>query len=185
MEASPSSTKALAFHRVRRGRSSSASRRGRSDRPGTGLGLAIVETLARRWGGSASIRNRETGGARAEVRLPVDRSARNLEQVSLMRTAALGLLGLVLAVAVGYGVHLITRDTISLPVVQLQQPAQLAPPAATSTARTTTAETQTEAETETGRTTTDDRGTETEDNSGSGSSGRGRGRGRGGGGDDD
>ena len=103
----------------------------------------------------------------------------------LMRTAALGLLGLVLAVAVGYGVHLITRDTISLPVVQLQQPAQLAPPAATSTARTTTAETQTETETETGGTTTEDRGTETEDNSGSGSSGRGRGRGRGGGGDDD
>ena len=56
-------------------------RRGRSDRPGTGLGLAIVETLARRWGGSASIRNRETGGAHAEVRLPVDRTARELEQV--------------------------------------------------------------------------------------------------------
>ena len=57
-------------------------RRGRSDRPGTGLGLAIVETLARRWGGTASIRNRESGGARAEVRLPVDRTARDLEQVS-------------------------------------------------------------------------------------------------------
>ena len=59
-----------------------------------------------------------------------------------MRTAALGLLGLVLAVVVGYGVHLITRETISLPVVQLEQPAPLAPPAATSTARTTTAETE-------------------------------------------
>jgi two-component system, OmpR family, sensor kinase len=45
--------------------------RGRSDRPGTGLGLAIVETLARRWGGSASIRNRDGGGARAEVSFPV------------------------------------------------------------------------------------------------------------------
>jgi signal transduction histidine kinase len=45
-------------------------RRGRSDRPGTGLGLAIVETLARRWGGSASIRTRDEGGARAEVVLP-------------------------------------------------------------------------------------------------------------------
>jgi signal transduction histidine kinase len=46
-------------------------RRGRSDRPGTGLGLAIVEALARRWGGSASISNREGGtGARAEVVLP-------------------------------------------------------------------------------------------------------------------
>jgi signal transduction histidine kinase len=45
-------------------------RRGRSDRPGSGLGLAIVETLARRWGGSASIRTRPSGGARAEVVLP-------------------------------------------------------------------------------------------------------------------
>ena len=45
-------------------------RRGRSDRPGSGLGLAIVETLARRWGGSASIRSRDEGGARAEVVLP-------------------------------------------------------------------------------------------------------------------
>jgi signal transduction histidine kinase len=38
--------------------------------PGTGLGLALVATLARRWGGSASIANRTEGGARAEVRLP-------------------------------------------------------------------------------------------------------------------
>lgn len=103
-----------------------------------------------------------------------------------MRTAALGLLGLLLAVVVGYGVHLITRETISLPVVQLEQPARLAPPAATSTARTTTAET----ETQTAATTTEDRGTKTEDNSGSGSSGsdssgKGRGRGRSGGEDDD
>ena len=45
-------------------------RRGRTDLPGTGLGLAIVETLARRWGGSASIRSRDEGGARAEVVLP-------------------------------------------------------------------------------------------------------------------
>jgi two-component system, OmpR family, sensor kinase len=57
-------------------------RRGRSDRPGTGLGLAIVETLARRWGGSASIRNRETGGAHAELRLPVERPVRDLERVN-------------------------------------------------------------------------------------------------------
>jgi signal transduction histidine kinase len=46
-------------------------RRGRSDRPGTGLGLAIVDTLARRWGGSASIATRAEGGARAEVTLPL------------------------------------------------------------------------------------------------------------------
>ena len=46
--------------------------RGRSDRPGTGLGLAIVKLLAERWGGSASIGNREGGGARVEVALPVE-----------------------------------------------------------------------------------------------------------------
>ena len=40
--------------------------------PGTGLGLALVATLARRWGGSASIRNRLNGGARAEIRLPAE-----------------------------------------------------------------------------------------------------------------
>ncbi len=84
-----------------------------------------------------------------------------------MRTAVLGLMGLVLAVAVGLGVHLITRETISLPVVQLEQPEQLAPPAATTVTRTTTATTETE------RTTTEDRRSETDDNSGSGSSGKG------------
>lgn len=36
--------------------------------PGTGLGLALVATLARRWGGAATIANRPEGGARAEVR---------------------------------------------------------------------------------------------------------------------
>ena len=39
--------------------------------PGTGLGLAIVRTLARRWGGEASIADAPGGGARAEVVLPV------------------------------------------------------------------------------------------------------------------
>ena len=99
-----------------------------------------------------------------------------------MRTAALGLIGVVLAVAVGFGVHLITRDTISLPVVQLEQPRPLAPPAATggrttTTGRTTTIETETETDSEPK--------TETEDNSGPGSSGGGRGRGRGRSEDDD
>lgn len=47
-------------------------RRGRSEQPGTGLGLAIVETLARRWGGSASLRTRPGGGAQAEVVLPAE-----------------------------------------------------------------------------------------------------------------
>ena len=58
--------------------------RGHADRPGTGLGLAIVETLARRWGGSASIATRPEGGARAEVAFPVDRTARHdREEVTL------------------------------------------------------------------------------------------------------
>ena len=62
-----------------------------------------------------------------------------------MRTGLLGLLGLVLAVAVGLGVHVLTRDTISLPVVQLEPAPALAPPAATRTAgRTTTERTETE-----------------------------------------
>lgn len=78
-----------------------------------------------------------------------------------MRTVALGLLGLALAVAVGFGVHLITRGTISLPVVRLEQPAP-----ATTTQPTTTETTERGTTTETG---TDD------------SSGRGRGRGRSGG----
>ena len=38
--------------------------------PGTGLGLAIVRTLARRWGGDATIRDEAGGGARAEVTFP-------------------------------------------------------------------------------------------------------------------
>ncbi|MBN1529595.1 MAG: HAMP domain-containing protein [Thermoleophilaceae bacterium] len=37
---------------------------------GTGLGLAVVEALAKRWSGEATLRNRDGGGARAEVRLP-------------------------------------------------------------------------------------------------------------------
>jgi two-component system, OmpR family, sensor kinase len=52
------------FERFTRGSGGRAS-------PGTGLGLALVATLARRWGGSATIANRPEGlGARAEVRLP-------------------------------------------------------------------------------------------------------------------
>jgi hypothetical protein len=114
------------------------------------------------------------------------------------RTVALGLLGLVLAVAIGVGIHFVTRDTIALPVVRLDQRAQLAPttatdrtPAGTTTGRTT-AETETEDEPEDETETEDDSGSGSDnsgsgsDNSGSGSddSGRGRGRGRGRGGDD-
>ena len=89
-----------------------------------------------------------------------------------MRTVLLGLLGLVLAVAVGFGVHLITRGTISLPVVQLEQPPP-APVRVTTTERTTPA--TTEAETTITELPTEPEA-ETED-----SSGRGRGRGRSGG----
>jgi signal transduction histidine kinase len=38
---------------------------------GSGLGLPIVATLARRWGGSASIRNRPGGGAEVRIELGV------------------------------------------------------------------------------------------------------------------
>ena len=101
-----------------------------------------------------------------------------------MRTVLLGLLGLVLAVTVGLGVHLITRSTISLPVVQLEPAPALAPPAATTTDDTTTDETTT-GQIETERETnplvpteqtpaTPSIETETDEDN----SGRGRGRGR-------
>jgi len=51
------------FERFYRG---SASRGGA---PGTGLGLTIVGALARRWGGTAELRDRVGGGTVAEVRL--------------------------------------------------------------------------------------------------------------------
>ena len=67
-----------------------------------------------------------------------------------MRTVALGLLGLVLAVAIGVGIHFVTRETIALPVVRLDQRAQLAPTTATDTTTTGTTSTDTRPETETG-----------------------------------
>ena len=45
--------------------------------PGTGLGLAIVDVLARRWRGSVQLRNRASGGLRAEVWLPLSRMPPN------------------------------------------------------------------------------------------------------------
>jgi len=47
--------------------------------PGTGLGLPIVAVLARRWGGSARLAEREGGGTRAEVRLPLAATAATAE----------------------------------------------------------------------------------------------------------
>jgi two-component system sensor histidine kinase TctE len=44
---------------------------------GTGLGLAIVETLARRWGGQATLTTRREGGTRAEIRLPAGDALRS------------------------------------------------------------------------------------------------------------
>jgi signal transduction histidine kinase len=52
------------FDRFRRGSA------GAGGPAGTGLGLAIARTLAARWGGEVTIRNRRAGGARAELRLP-------------------------------------------------------------------------------------------------------------------
>jgi uncharacterized membrane protein YgcG len=99
-----------------------------------------------------------------------------------MRTVLLGLLGLVLAVTVGLSVHLVTRSTISLPVVQLEPAPALAPPAATTIDERTTGRTETEAETESEPENEPTPAapsvqTETDDDN----SGRGRGRGRSGG----
>ena len=97
----------------------------------------------------------------------------------MMRTILLGLLGLVLAVTVGFGVHLLTRDTISLPVVRLEAPP--APPtttAATTTQKPTTSERTTTSQVTTVRPTAT--ATRTEVETEDGGSGHGRGRGRGG-----
>lgn len=96
-----------------------------------------------------------------------------------MRTVLLGLLGVVLAVAIGVGIHLVTRETIALPVVRLDQGAQLAPVTATTTTATSST-TTTDTDTETDAKTDAEAETEGEDNSGSGSDDSGRGRGRGG-----
>ena len=69
------------FDRFYRGRSSQG-----GSVPGTGLGLAIVETLARRWGGSATLVNRPDGGARAEVRFPIA-PARSTKRTTTTRVA--------------------------------------------------------------------------------------------------
>jgi len=114
-----------------------------------------------------------------------------------MRTLLLGAFGLVLAVATGLGVHLVTRETIALPVVKLEQGAALAPAAAAraatdgarttvrptvrrTTIRSTTAGRRTAATTDDSSRTTDGSGSASNSGSGSDSSGRGRGRGRGG-----
>jgi len=99
----------------------------------------------------------------------------------MTKLVALGLLGLVVAVAVGLGIHVLTKETIALPVVRLEQGASLAPPGAR--AREEPAPT-TDAATTTGATTTTGSTAEEDSDSDSGS-GRGRGRGRGRGGGDD
>ncbi len=52
------------FERFHRGRA------GAEGPPGTGLGLPIARELARRWGGDATIDNRDGRGARAALRFP-------------------------------------------------------------------------------------------------------------------
>ena len=116
--------------------------------PGTGLGLAIVATLARRWGGSARISNRVEGGARAEVRFPPLRRLCKprtgawtrlypaASSLFSMRITVVALLGLVFATGLGFGAHVIARDTVALPVASLDARENLAP-AATTTEQTT------------------------------------------------
>jgi hypothetical protein len=91
------------------------------------------------------------------------------------RTLVLGSLGLALAVVLGLGVHLLTRDTVARPVVRLEQGPALAPPPGTTATTTVTTSTERAPTTDEGETETDD----------DGGSGRGRGRGRGRGGGDD
>ncbi len=54
-------------------------RAGRLGPEGTGLGLPIASELAGQWGGSISIRNRDGGGATAELALPVGKRSRRSE----------------------------------------------------------------------------------------------------------
>ncbi len=82
----------------------------------------------------------------------------------MTRTLLLGALGLVLAVALGLGVHLLTRDTVANPVVRLESDPGLAPAVATTVVTTATTADETETDDDSGR-------------------GRGRNRGRGGGDD--
>ena len=117
--------------------------------PGTGLGLAIVATLARRWGGSARISNRASGGARPRSRSlrlrlqalckPLTGAWTRLYPVAsslvAMRIAVIALSGLVFATGLGFAAHMIARDTVALPVASLDASENLAP-AATTTERT-------------------------------------------------
>ena len=108
------------------GTSSSASGAGAP----TGPGAASAWRSWRRSRGAGAARRRSAHVTRAgrAPRSSCRPSPDDTDGGELMRTVLLGLLGLALAVAVGLGVHLITRSTISLPVVQLEQP----PPVASS-----------------------------------------------------
>ena len=117
---------ARVFERFYRGRASPGT-------PGTGLGLAVVAALARRWNGAVSLERRPTGGTRAVVRLPSasqlslpdpGRRLRGLYPtvpsiectMDFRRTArnvALGLLGLVAAVAIGLAANTISGDSVA------------------------------------------------------------------------
>ncbi len=60
----PAGEEQRVFERFYRGSASG------SHAAGSGLGLAIVLALAERWGGTATLRNRDDGGAQAVVRFP-------------------------------------------------------------------------------------------------------------------
>ena len=49
---------------------------GRRGPEGTGLGLPIASELASQWGGELRLANRDGGGARVEIVLPVARAPR-------------------------------------------------------------------------------------------------------------
>ena len=139
---------------------------------------AIVETLARRWGGTASIRNRETAAPAQRCGCPwTGRPAtwrRSVDAHGSPRTARPRARG--------------CRRLRRPPHHAGHDLASSRPAPAAGTARSAGGDdhsTHDDRQDRTEGTTTEDRSTQTDDNSGSGSSGKGRGRGRGGGGDDD
>ena len=159
--------------------------RGRSSRASIGVApivperdRAIVKLLAERWGGSASTETATEAAPASRSRFPSSsgrgsrRERRRARDPRVRRRGG----------TVGFAIHALTRETIALPVVQLEQGASLAPPAARAQAQpaTTTTTTTTARATTTRTGSTEDR-TETDDSG----SGRGRGRNRGRGGDDD
>ena len=131
----------------------------REARPRDRVGLAVVEALAERWGGEVRLEEREGGGTRAEVRLPgpaltppcpiLSRRLRRpypsapridvvMDLKRAIRNAALALLGLVAAVAIGLVANSVSGDSVGLSAQPLSAGDSLAPQ--TQPADTTAAE---------------------------------------------